>query len=267
MREFVTDLSAERSSVPQGNGVQSLERALDILELLGRSEVELGVTEIGPSVGLANGTAHRLLATLTRRGYARQNPETRKYALGLKALTLVTGAQKRLGPLARPFLTALMEVSQESANLASLDKNSVIYIDQVSAPRMVRMFTEPGNRAFPHATGTGKVLLAFQPDEVIDSIVRQNGLPSFTPHTITDPSRLKEELKDIREQGYAMDSEEQEEGVRCLAAPIFGPDGRILAAMSISGPASRLDERRLDELIPHIKQIADEFSHTLDGAA
>ena len=263
----MADLGADRSPAPQGSGVQSLERALDILELLGRSEVELGVTEIGPAVGLANGTAHRLLATLTRRGYARQNPETRKYALGLKALTLVTSTQERLGPLARPFLTELMEVSQESSNLASLDKNSVVYIDQVSAPRMVRMFTEPGNRAFPHATGTGKVLLAFQPEEVVDSIVRQNGLPSFTPHTITDAGRLKEELNDIREQGYALDSEEREEGVRCLAAPIFGPDSRILAAMSISGPASRLDEGRLKELIPHIKRIADKFSQSLDGAA
>jgi IclR family acetate operon transcriptional repressor len=262
----VTDPAASRSSAPQGNGVQSLERALDILELLGRSDVELGVTEIGPSAGLANGTAHRLLATLTRRGYARQNPETRKYALGLKALALSTSAQERLGPLARPFLTELMEVSQESSNLASLDKNSVVYIDQVPAPRMVRMFTEPGNRAFPHATGTGKVLLAYQPEEVVDSIVRQNGLPRFTPHTITDAGRLKDELNDIRKQGYALDSEEREEGVRCLAAPVFGPYGRVLAAMSISGPASRLNETRLQELIPHITGIAHKFSHSLNGS-
>ena len=262
----MTDLGAERSSIPQGNGVQSLERALDILELLSRSETELGVTEIGPSVGLANGTAHRLLATLTRRGYARQNPETRKYALGLKALTLATSAQEHLGPLARPFLTELMEVSQESSNLASLDKNSVVYIEQVPAPRMVRMFTEPGNRSFPHATGTGKVLLAYQPEEVVDSVVRQNGLPRFTPHTITDVSRLKKELNDIREQGYALDSEEREEGVRCLAAPVFGPDGKVLAAMSISGPAGRLNEDRVKELIPYITRIADKFSHSLNGS-
>ena len=263
----MTDLAAERSSVPRGNGVQSLERALDILELLSRSETELGVTEIGPSVGLANGTTHRLLATLTRRGYASQNPETRKYALGLKALTLAASAREHLGPPARPFLKELMEVSQESSNLASLDKNAVVYIDQVSAPRMVRMFTEPGARAFPHATGTGKVLLAYQPEEVVDSIVRQNGLPRFTPHTITDAGHLKRQLHDIREQGYALDFEEREEGVRCLAAPVFGPDGRILAAVSISGPASRLDETRLQELIPHITRVADKFSHSLNSSS
>jgi len=255
--------SLSDSSAPQGSGVQSLERALDILELLSRSEGELGVTEVGLGLGLANGTTHRLLATLTRRGYARQNPETRKYALGIKAFTLATAAQERLGPLARPFLTELMEASGESSNLASLDKNSVIYIEQVPAPRMVRMFTEPGNRVPPHATGTGKVLLAYQPQEVRDAVIRQSGLPRFTPHTITNPERLGRELDDIREQGYATDSEEMEEGVRCLAAPVFGPDGRILAAMSISGPAGRLDRDRLEELIPHIKGIADRFSQSL----
>jgi IclR family transcriptional regulator, acetate operon repressor len=264
----VPDPATKKSSArDDGTGVQSLERALDILELLGGSEGELGVTEIGPAVGLPNGTAHRLLATLTRRGYARQNPETRKYNLGIKAFALATSARERLGPLARPFLAELMEVSQESSNLAMLDKNSVVYLEQVSAPRMVRMFTEPGNRVPPHSSGTGKVLLAYQGEETIDSITRQTGLPRFTPHTITDVEQLKSELERIREQGYAVDFEEMEEGVRCLAAPVFGPDGRILAAMSVSGPASRLDEGRLKELIPHIKRITGDFSQSLRTSA
>jgi IclR family acetate operon transcriptional repressor len=255
------------SSQGDGTGVQSLERALDILELLGGSEGELGVTEIGPAVGLPNGTAHRLLATLTRRGYARQNPVTRKYAIGIKAFALATSARERLGPLARPFLAELMEVSQESSNLAMLDKNSVVYLEQVSAPRMVRMFTEPGNRVPLHSCATGKVLLAYQSEQTIDSIIRQTGLPRFTPHTITDEQELKEELPRIREQGYAVDSEEMEEGVRCLAVPVFGPDGRVLAAMSLSGPAGRLGQDRLEELIPHIKRLADGFSRSLNSSA
>jgi IclR family acetate operon transcriptional repressor len=160
-----------------------------------------------------------------------------------------------------------MEVSGESSNLASLDKNSVVYIDQVPAPRMVRMFTEPGNRVPPHATGTGKVLLAYQPREAIDAAIRQSGLPRLTPHTITDPEWLRSELDDIREQGYALDSEEMEEGVRCLAAPVLGPDGRILAAMSISGPAGRLDQDRIEQLIPHLKEIAAQFSQSLSASA
>jgi IclR family transcriptional regulator, acetate operon repressor len=263
----VADPVTKKSSARNGASVQSLERALDILELLGGSEGELGVTEIGPAVGLPNGTAHRLLATLTRRGYARQNPNTRKYNLGIKAFALATSARERLGPLARPFLAELMEVSQESSNLAMLDKNSVVYLEQVPAPRMVRMFTEPGNRVPPHSSGTGKVLLAYQSEETIDSITRQTGLPRFTPHTITDANRLKGELEGIRQQGYAIDSEEMEEGVRCLAAPVFGPDGSILAAMSVSGPAGRLDEGKLEELIPHIKRISESFSESLRASA
>ena len=237
-----------------------MERALDILELLGGASGELGVTEIGPSVGLANGTAHRLLSTLTRRGYVLRNPRSRKYALGPKTMYLASSAGERLGPLARPFLEDLMEVSRESSNLAVLDRDSVVYLDQVPANRMVRMFTEPGNRVTPHSSGTGKVLLAYQTEAVVDSVIRRSGLPRYTSHTITDLGCLKGELAAIREQGYAVDSEEMEEGVRCLAAPVFGLNGGILAGISISGPAGRLDEERLEELIPHIKRIADEFS-------
>ena len=114
-------------------------------------------------------------------------------------------------------------MSQESFNLAALDRNSVVYLEQVAASRMVRKSIEPGSRTYPHATG--KVLLAHQPEEVVDSIVRQNGLPHFTSYTITDVRRFKRELERVRQQGYATDSEEREEGVRCLAAPIFGPEG------------------------------------------
>ncbi|MEW6636200.1 MAG: IclR family transcriptional regulator [Actinomycetota bacterium] len=250
-----------------GTGVQSLERALDILEVLSKSEREMGVTEIGPVVGLANGTTHRLLATLTARGYARQVPESRKYTLGPRAITLASAARDRLGPLARPFLRELMEVSRESANLAVLDRNSVVYLEQVPAARMVRMFTEPGNRVPPYASGTGKVLLAYEPAAAVDAILGQDGLRSYTPHTITDRRRLREELERIREQGYATDSEELEEGVRCVAAPIFGAEGKVVAAISISGPAGRLDEARLQEIIPEIKRIASEFSGSLGNPA
>lgn len=250
----------------RGPGVQSLERALDIMEILSRSEGEIGVSEIGTEAGLANGTVHRLLATLHHRGYARQNPKTRKYSLGVKSLTLASSAQDRIGPLSRPFLRELMEISQESANLAGLEKNSIVYLEQVPASRMVRMFTEPGNRAAPHATGSGKVILAYQPEELVEAIVRRVGMPGFTSQTITDLARFRDELAGIRVLGYALDSEEVEEGVRCLAAPVFSPDGRTIAAMSISGPVGRLGETRVEELVPHIKRIARAFSDSLSSA-
>jgi IclR family transcriptional regulator, acetate operon repressor len=246
--------------------VQSLERALDILEVLSRSEREMGVTEIGPAVGLAHGTTHRLLSTLTQRGYASQVSETRKYTLGLRAMMLASSSKVWLGSLARPFLEELMKVSQESSNLAMFDSNHVVYVEQVPAPRMVRMFTVPGNRVPPHSCGTGKILLAYQPEEVVDSVILQKGLPRFTPYTLTDVVELKRQLEKIRKEGYAVDSEEMEEGVRCLAAPVLDPDGKIVAAMSVSGPTGRLDQVRLEELIPHIKRIAAGFSHSLAGS-
>ena len=254
-----------REGVPEQRpaGVQSLERALDILEVLGRSDEGLGVSEIGDEVGLANGTVHRLLATLTYRGYTRQNPRGRKYTLGVKTLLLGSSARERLGPLSQPYLKELMEASGESANLATLEKSSVVYLEQVPSPRMVRMFTEPGNRVAPHSSGTGKVLLAYQPAHLVDSTIRQTGLARFTKHTIIEPERLKEELARIRVQGYALDSEEMEEGVHCLAAPVFGSDGSIVAALSISGPVGRLGDNKLEELIPLIKRIAEDFSVTL----
>jgi IclR family transcriptional regulator, acetate operon repressor len=256
---------AASGGAPQAGGVQSLERALDILEVLGRSEAELGVSEIGLAVGLANGTVHRLLSTLSRRGYARQVSDSRKYTLGPRAITLASSSRERLGPLARPFLRELMEVCRESANLAALDRNSVVYIEQVPAPRMVRMFTEPGNRVPPHASGTGKVLLAFQPPEAVKAVLGRSGLARFTPHTITDKDRLFEELERIKEQGYATDYEELEEGVRCVAAPVSGAEGRVVAAISVSGPAGRLQGERLDEIVPEIKRIAQALSRSLRG--
>ena len=244
-------------------GVQSLERALDILEVLSSSESEQGISEIAEEVGLANGTVHRLLTTLTYRGYARQNFPSRKYALGVKTMMLASSAREQLGPLSDPFLKELTAQSGESSNLATLDKTSVVYLAQVPSTRMVRMFTEPGNRVTPHSSGTGKVLLAYQPQSVVDAIVRRTGLPRFTRHTITDAAVLSEELGRIRERGYALDSEEMEEGVRCLAAPIFGPDGSPMAAISVSGPVGRLGDSRLEDLIPLIKRIATEFSDSL----
>ncbi len=241
--------------------VQSVERALDILEFLSRSGEELGVSEIGEATGLAAGTVHRLLGTLTAQGYVRRDERTRRYDLGLKSLMMAIAARERIGPLALPFLEELMQVSQETANLAILEGNSAVYIEQASPPtRMLRIFTEPGNRIPLHSCGTGKVLLAYQSPRLVDFVIARTDLPRQTVSTITDPSQLRTELEKIRKDGYAVDFEEQEEGVRCLATPVFGPNGEVFAAMSISGPASRLNKGRMDELVPDIKRISAAFS-------
>lgn len=128
-----------------------MERTLDILEFLGSSETEFGVSEVGDATGLSAGTVHRLLGTLVSRGYVRRNQRTRQYSLGLRALTLTITARERIGPLAVPFLEELMQECQETANLAVLEDGAVLYIEQVLPPtRTLRMFTDPGNRVPPH---------------------------------------------------------------------------------------------------------------------
>ncbi len=245
--------------------VHSVGRALTILESLTRADHELGVSEISGVTRIAVGTVHRLLATLAYHGYVRQNAETRKYGPGMKLLSVAAAAHERIGAISRPFLTQLMQVSQETANLAILERNSVLYTEQVPPPRMLRIFTEPGNRVPLHTAGTGKVLLAYQTPRVVESIIEKTGLPRVTPNTVTDRAALLDMLERVRSQGYAIDLEEQEEDVCCLATPVFTPDGQILAAMSISGPASRLNQRRLNNLIPHIKNIAGALGRTINS--
>lgn len=252
---------------PREGGVQSVERALDILEFVSRSEGELGVSEIGAATGLSAGTVHRLLATLGSRGYVHRNKETRRYALGLKSLTMATVTRERVGKMSLPFLEELMQVSQETANLAILEGNSAMYIEQIAPPtRMLRIFTEPGNRVSLHSCGTGKVLLAYQPPRLVELLLSRLDLVRYTASTITDPGQLRSELRQVRRQGYAVDYGEQEDGVRCIAAPVFGPDGEIFASMSISGPSSRLESRRTGKLIPHIKRISAAFSEKLEAS-
>lgn len=260
------DAKNERVGGRPTKEVHSVGRALAVLEALARSDRELGVSEVSGVTGLAVGTAHRLLATLAYHGYVRQNAASRKYGPGMKLLSVAAAAHERIGAISRPFLTRLMQVSQETANLAVLEGNSALYTEQVPPPRMLRIFTEPGNRVPLHTAGTGKVLLAYQPPQVVETIIGQTGLSRTTPNTITGRTELLAVLDRVRKQGYAIDLEEQEEGVCCLAAPVFTPDGQILAAISVSGPASRLGRSRLNDLIPHAKNVASALSRAINSA-
>ena len=266
-RDKTSEVEVEGETEQRKGGVQSVERALEILEFLSRSGGDLGVSEIGEATDLAVGTVHRLLGTLAAQGYVRRDERTRRYDLGFKALMMAIAARERIGPLALPFLEELMQMSQETANLAMLEGNSAVYIEQAFPPtRVLRIFTEPGNRVPLHSCGTGKILLAYQSPRLVDFVIDRTGLPQQTVSTITDPYQLKAELEKIREDGYAVDLEEQEEGVRCLAAPVFGPDGEVFAAMSISGPASRLKKGRLDELVPDIKRVSGAFAEAFGSS-
>jgi IclR family acetate operon transcriptional repressor len=257
----------KQESIALGS-VQSVERTLDLLEYLARSSTWVRISELSNATGQPVGTVHRLLKTLVARKYAVRDSHTRRYALGPAFRRLAGAGPQTLDwpEIATPLLRELVEISGETANLAVMEGYQAVYVAQAQPVRIVRMFTELGNRVPLHCTGCGKVLLAYQPDSVITAVIAEMGLPSYTDKTITDPGQFQQELELIRQQGYAVDNGEQEEGVRCLAVPVYGPKGRVVAAVSISGPSSRLDSRRTPSLLPHLKRISAALSSALAAA-
>lgn len=231
-----------------------MARSFDLLEAVAASD-EIGLVELAHRTGLQPSTTHRLLATLIACGYVVQNPRTSRYRLSHKVVELAGTQEQRMRRLrtaVHPHLLAIRDATNESTNLCVLDRFTIVYIDQVESNRTVRMLTERGRRAPAHACAAGKAMLAFGTDEVLAELRQRAPFPSLTPHTITDADRLEAELRDARARGYAVDREEYEDGVLCIAAPIFGANGEALAAASVSGPAARMmrhDVAELGELV------------------
>ncbi|WP_411122324.1 IclR family transcriptional regulator [Streptomyces sp. x-19] len=241
-------------------GVQSLERAFDLLERMADAGGEVGLSELSASSGLPLPTIHRLMRTLVACGYVRQQPN-RRYALGPRLIRLGESASRLLGTWARPFLARLVEETGETANMALLDGDEIVYVAQVPSRHAVRMFTEVGRRVLPHSTGVGKALLANHPPEEVRALLGRTGMPAATEKTITDPEHFLDSLADVRRLGYAVDDNEQEIGVRCLAVPV--PNSPTSAAISISGPTGRVTEAATDKIIPVLQEVAAELSVAL----
>lgn len=259
----VVDAHAGRTRAP--GSVQSVDRALDLLEVLARSDAPMGVGEVAEMTGLPQATAHRLLRSLELRGYVRRDT-ARKYSVGTAALRLGDAAQPSLTHSARGYLTELVTFSGETANLAVLEGDDVVYVAQVPSPQALRMFTEVGRHVRPHSTAVGKVLLASLPVERALAILRRTGLPRSTEHTITDIDAFARELELAQERGWAVDEGEQEVGVRCVAVPI-GDGRQVVAAISLSGPAYRFAGSREPGLVERMRQIARTFAGDIMGAA
>ncbi|MEV4474486.1 IclR family transcriptional regulator [Nonomuraea salmonea] len=245
--------------------VQSVERALDVLEALAEHGGEAGLSEIAARTGLPYGTIHRLLQTLLSRGYVRQESD-RRYALGGGLVRLGGIAESMVGVWAQPYLTKMVELSGETANLAVLEGDFVVYVAQVPSPRRLRMFAEVGRRVLPHSTAVGKVLLAGRPAAEALAVFERTGMPRRTPNTITELPAMQAELEVVSSRGYALDLGEEELGVHCLAVPVR--DGsRVVAAMSVSGPAERIDALDRDELAAGMREIASQFGDELGPIA
>ncbi|MCL5779914.1 MAG: IclR family transcriptional regulator [Firmicutes bacterium] len=248
------------------NVVQSLDRALDILEELSRHESGLGVTEIGSIVGLHKSTVHRLLHTLMLRGYVEKKNDTEKYRLGLKLISL---GQARLDSMeirseARPFLQELMEQTQEAVHLCLWENGKVVYIDKVESRNSVLMYSRIGRVAPIHCTGVGKVIAAFQHEEEVIKIIKESGLVYKTDKTITQLDKLLKHFEEIRRQGYAIDDEEHDPGLRCVAAPVRDYKGNVIASISVAGPTVRVTKDRIEkELATMLIETANKISRQL----
>ncbi|MGW7479963.1 IclR family transcriptional regulator [Nonomuraea muscovyensis] len=245
--------------------MQSVERALDVLEALAEHGGEAALSEIAARTGLPYGTIHRLLQTLLTRGYVRQESD-RRYALGAGLVRLGGVAEGMVGTWARPHLAKMVELSGETANLAVLEGDFIVYVAQVPSPRRLRMFAEVGRRVLPHSTAVGKVLLAGRAAEEAVTLLERTGMPRRTPNTITETRAMLAELALVRDRGYALDLGEEELGVHCLAVPVHDGE-RVVAAMSVSGPAERIDAVDRDELAEGMRKIAHAFGTELGPPA
>ena len=246
--------------------IQAVSHALDLLEQFQGDTDELGVTELSKRLKLHKNNVFRLLATLEARGYIEQNRVTENYRLGLKTLEIGQTFIRQMGLLrqSKPVLEALVKECNETTYVSILKDFNIIYLDAVETDMTVRVVPRVGSRLPAYCTAAGKAQIAHMSDEELENYLPAKEIKRFTKNTITDRELLKKQLKTIAEQGYAIDNEELDVGVKCVSAPIRDYTRRIIGAVSISGPSMRFTEDRMDkELIPLVTKAAKEISSKL----
>jgi len=245
--------------------IKSLQRAINILDLFSEQTAELGITEIAEALGLHKSTAAGLVYTLEHNSYLHQDPETRKYSLGFKlverASTLLDQIDVR--QVALPHLRELRAWCGESVNLAVRDGGQIVYVERLTTTQSLGMRAKVGYRAPMHCTALGKAIFSGMPSREVEEFVAQSGLPAATPSSITDRAQFFQEVDRVREQGFAVDNEENEIGVRCVAAPIFDHSGRPVAAVSISSPVLRFPPSEVPQYGQKVIEAANAISARL----
>lgn len=244
----------------RSGGVQSIERAFGLLETMADHGGIMGLSQLAAESGLPMPTIHRLLRTLVDLGYLRQEP-SREYVLSPRLMRLAESSSRMLGVYARPHLARLVDTLGESANLAILDGDQIVYVAQVPSRHSMRMFTEVGRRVMPHCTAVGKAIMADIPPEQVRELLDRTGMPKHTDNTITDPGTFAEQLRWSREHGYAIDEGEQELGVRCVAVAV--PDAPSRLAISVSGPAGRMTDELVERAAPLLTEAGKNLSADL----
>ncbi len=243
-------------------GVQTLDRALDILELLATEKKGLGVTEIGTRVGLHKSTVHRLLAALGERGYVEKNTDFGTYQLGLKIVEISSLHLNsiELKTEAAPYLRKLAAESTQPVHLATFVDGEVIYIEKVQTLNTIRMYSQIGKRAPIHCSAVGKALLIDLSEDEIRKVLQNRDLYAYTTNTLTDVESIVEQIKVSKERGWTIDDEEHEENIRCIAAPVYDYRGEVIAAVSTSGPDNVISKERDKEICSYVLEAAEQIS-------
>jgi IclR family acetate operon transcriptional repressor len=256
------DLMADAAPKPKTRtgSVQSIERAFTLLELMADAGGTLPLSQLANESGLPLPTIHRLLRTLVDLGYIRQE-SSRQYVLGPRLIRLGDASSRMLSVWARPHLARLVDELGESANLAMLDGDEIVYVAQAQSRHSMRMFTEVGRRVEPHCTAVGKAIMATMPIVEVREILKRSGMPSHTDTTITDLDEFTAQLAFSAEHGYAVDEGEQETGVRCVAVAI--PDTVSRLALSVSGPAGRVTDELVKRAVPLLTSVGKALSADL----
>lgn len=245
--------------------IVAVDRALDVLLLLYNNGQEMGISEIGRELNLHKSTVHRTLATLEAKGFVHQNSDNGRYWLGTKiyAMGLLFGKKFSLADLIRPYAKRLFDEFQEVVNVSILDKDSkddyksIMILKEADERKVLSVNPNLGSSSDAHVSSVGKCLLAFSKDIKFN---RSKPLKKYTENTISDWEDLLIETEKIREQGYAVDNEEQEIGLFCIGAPILDKNGEAIAAISISGPTARMKNPSIDDKISMLVEIANEIS-------
>lgn len=251
------------------NLVQTIERVSLILDMVGQTSQGMSIRDLSAGLNLPKGTIHRLLSSLSYFGYIRQDPATKVYFLGLKLMDLTAQLSIQLDfrKVAEPILRDLAEKTKQTAHLVILDRDEVVYVDKIETLQQaggLKMASRIGSRNPAHSSAVGKVLLSCFPEEALADFLQRKGLPRRTANTITDPDSFRDHLKIVRSQGYAMDDEENEMGIRCLGAPIFDGKGRPVAAISVSGSVFQVTKKAVHDVIKgEVMAAAAEISRQL----
>ncbi len=247
------------------NSIQSLDRALNIIELLAVHREGMGVTEIGKLLELHKSTVHRILNALLERGYIEKEEKHGYYKLGLKFIEISSLYLNKveLKTEALPYLRRLAEITGQSVHLAILQGMEAIYIEKVEAVNSIRMYSQIGRRVPVYCSAIGKVLLSGKDDEELDKILNQICFNKITEHTLTSKVELLKEIHQTKMKGFAIDNEENEIGIRCIASPIFDYRGKLIASVSTSGDKKFISEEKDMEVSSYVKEAADNISRRL----